>query len=205
MKMPTLRNLIMASKIDNSLQFVSVNLQWNNQDQTICRYRKKPASEAKARVHTLLTDLLRTTKYKLCTVYFTPEAQNAATQNAWDTTTNNVIWAADLFVPIAAITEDIKLLGLEEYIDYSETTSPATLRAENIYLGEEVSSVNSFTTGRTVQQTTTKFDDNSTIGSKDSTQQATESENDKDTSPKRHSTNDKVSTNTRCKLEKQTK
>jgi hypothetical protein len=141
--MPTLRNMIMTikSKIDGSPLFVSVNFQWNNQARSIFTYRKKLTVKAKACIPTLLTYLQNTTAYKRCAIYFTPSAQNASAMNAWDSTTDDVIRAAALFVPSDAINEDIKLLGLEEYINYTEATAPEISRAENIYLGDEVRSV----------------------------------------------------------------
>jgi hypothetical protein len=63
-------------------------------------------------------------------VYFTPAAQNEAAQNVWNTATIDVIRAADLFFPTDAIIEDIKLLGLQEYINYSETATQENTRAE---------------------------------------------------------------------------
>jgi hypothetical protein len=169
-KMPTLRNMIMKlkSKSDGNPLFISVNTQWNNNEKTIFTFRRKLANEARPRIPTLLTYLIHTTKYKNCNVYFTQSAQNEAQQNVWGESTKEVVRAADQYVPSDAINEDIILLGLQDYISYNDPTVQDTERSENIYLGTETSSVNSFTSGNTNQRTTSKFYDTSTVGSKES-------------------------------------
>jgi hypothetical protein len=129
---------------------------------------EKIANEARSGIPTLLTNLVNATKYKNCITYFTSSAHNDARQISWDESGKDVIRAADNYVPSAAIDEDIALLGLQDYMDYNEPTEQEATQAENIYLGTENSSVNSFTSGDTNQRMTSKLDDTSTVASKES-------------------------------------
>jgi hypothetical protein len=160
-QMPTLRELIMRlkSNVDNERLFFGVNQQWNNPEKYIFTFHKLYSYEAIAKIPTLITLLPNTTSYKLCYKYFTTEAIEEAKDNIWDEKNKEVIRPGDLSVPTDAIAADIVRLGLKDLIKKDDALPEEDLHALQVFLGNEESSVATFTSGNSTQQAkvTSKF------------------------------------------------
>jgi hypothetical protein len=105
----------------------------------------------------------------MCHRYFTAAAIENAKDNIWDTKHKEVIRPGDLTIPTEAIAADILRLGLKDAETHPDDTSYTDTHALNVFLGNEESSVATFTSGK-LQKTklTSKFADNTSNSSSSS-------------------------------------
>jgi hypothetical protein len=152
---------IPSSSGEHSL-FFCVNQHWNNPSSVVFTFRKEDREEARYMIPAVYTFVTKSTQNRDYDKYFNNLARLHAKEFSWDAATKSITHKDDDRIPEAATAADIIFFGLEKLMIYDED---ATTNSEIGKIDNTASSVQTFTSGTTINKPTGKFDDASTIAS----------------------------------------
>ena len=162
-ELTTLREQLMkipSSKGDHSL-FFSVNQHYKYTSSFVFTFRTEDSEEARYMIPAIYTYVTKSTKNKEYDKYFNDIARLHAKEFSWDEDSKTIINRDDDKIPEAATAADIIFFGLDKLMNYDEDSAKGATTTIDI----TNSSVVTYTTGKTENQLTGKFDDASTIAS----------------------------------------